>query len=64
MYRQFTLKRGDTYRVCWLADDQRLKIGTSLTLKHDDDQQWSVDSKSDVILNHPPDKRWKVGGLS
>lgn len=61
-YRQFDLSSGDTRMRTWLEDDERLRVGTRLTLRGDD-RVWTIESWFGVTLEDPPHKDWKVGGL-
>lgn len=66
MYRQFVLRAdGNYYLTCWLKDDHRLQLGTSLTLKDDPlpERQWRVWERYSKSLDAPPERKWKVGGL-
>ncbi len=65
MYRQYRLTQpSGVERVCWLESDDRLKVGTRLTIKNDFYGEWTVAWRSYIELSDPPEKRWRVGGLS
>lgn len=61
-YRQFDLVTGKTHLRTWLEDDRRLKIGARLTLKGDSDI-WTITARWPQVVDEPPAKDWKVGGL-
>lgn len=65
MYRQFQLRHDDTRMTCWLlATDARLRPGALVTLKGDpQERHWEVTHISQMTLESPPEKRWRVGGL-
>jgi hypothetical protein len=63
MYRQFELRHDDQRLTCWLEDDARLRPGTLVALKGDEERHWEITRASQMRLDAPPDRRWKVGGL-
>lgn len=63
MLKQFDLECGGSRRTCWLDDDNRLRAGMHVTLKGET-QRWKVKGIYTTQLSAPPEKRWKVGGLS
>lgn len=78
MWRQFHLVTDVGHRTgigphrstqqlrCWLRDDPRLQVGARISLKREDEPEspWMIDERSEMTLNRPPTKEWKVGGLS
>lgn len=64
MYRQYQLRSGPTATVTWLDSKTDLRIGQRLTLKHSPERLWTITGISSMMLEHPPRKDWKVGGLT
>ena len=62
-YHQYALVSGDSQLVCWLLTDDRLKLGTEITLKEIPDVRWKIAHRYNIELSEPPLKRWNVGGL-
>lgn len=63
-YRQYELESGISQLVTWLEDDDRVQVGTKLTLKGIDDTVWKVTARYNVVLDESPRQVWKVGGLT
>lgn len=68
LLRQYELldASDSTLMVCWLEDQDNLKIGTKLTLKGIDDREWIISNKyftTRTVDELAFSKRWKVGGL-
>lgn len=68
MYFQFTLEHDEAVGVglthAWLRSDPRLRVGSSLSLKHDPHTVRRVVAIHGPVQAEPPDQRWRVGGLS
>ena len=61
-YRQYTLRSGKHEVVCWLQHGPALHVRRRLTLKGDP-RVWEIVARHAPLLDEPPDKAWKVGGL-
>lgn len=66
IYRQYHLISADLQLRTWLEDDPRLMVGTVITLKrgYEPERRWTVNERSDMTLDRPPTRPWKVGGLT
>jgi hypothetical protein len=63
MYVQTKLAHGDTFTVCWLPVDRRVKPGTIVTFVKGG-QKWRVIEQWSKMAGHLINKEWRVGGLT
>lgn len=64
--RQYELwnLEGRSMLVCWLKDDESLKVGTRLTLKETNGVVWKVLRRYLDVREHTSiPYAWRVGGL-
>ena len=62
-YRQVVLQSEDAELICWIANDDRIRRGTIITLKEIDDVRWRVVKVYYYVSMNHPRKAWKVGEL-
>lgn len=63
MWRQITVRQGNTQTTCWVEYRKELKVGKLVELKGQPGL-WKVLTISDIALDQPPRSDWKVGGLT
>jgi hypothetical protein len=61
-YRQVKLVSGKTVTMTWIENDRRLKPCVRIRLKGNA-TWWEVREAYTILLDFPPETKWRVGGL-